>query len=182
MYRPGHDIFESPREPAPALASSGVYSASSAAAPSAEQAANAAAADWQIILQLKRLFARDPALVSVLLRGHRHELPVAYGAALLAGVREALADHPDSAELHYQAAQAAARFGRIRDAEALLDQALALNPCHVEALALLADVCMELNKPQRAFACLRRALEAGAVSSEAVTPVGHDRSGNELSA
>jgi tetratricopeptide (TPR) repeat protein len=145
-----------------------------------EQDADTTATDWQITLQLKKLFARDPALISTLLEGPDDERPAAYAITLLAGAREALAARPDSADLHYHAARAAARIGKTRDTRAWLNRALELNPCHVEALALLADVCMESNEPDRAIACLRRALAAGAFPTSVPLSAEQHGRGNEL--
>jgi Flp pilus assembly protein TadD len=148
---------------------------------SVEEDADATATDWQIILHLKALFERDPTLISALLEDSDEKQSAAHATTILAAAREALAACPDEADLHYHAARAAARSGKKHDAEALLRRALELNPSDVNALVLLADVCMGLDEPHRAVACLQRALAAGAVSHDRLPPVEHDRSGNELS-
>ena len=153
------------------------------AGPSAiEHDADVTATDWQIILHLKALFERKPALIPSLLESVDGKQPAAYVTALITAVREAIAARPDSADLHYHAAGALLRLGKKREAETLLRRALALNPGHADTLLRLAEVCMRLNRPQRAAVCLRRALATDVVSCDTPPSGGPDRSGNELPA
>jgi hypothetical protein len=147
-----------------------------------ERNANALAIDWQIVLHLRALFERDPGLISSLLQNCDGKHPTAYTITLLAAAREALAERPDSVELHYHAARAAACVGEPRNAKTLLERALRIDSGHEGALLLLAEVGKQLEQPHFAGANLPRALAAGAVSTEKSRLKGHDRRGNELPA
>lgn len=133
------------------------------ASSSIEREANAAATDWQIILQLKALFERQPELIASLARETDGIQSDALLSTLLAAAREALAAHPDSADLHFQIARLNMRIGGVQQAEAQAQHALELNPYHVDALLLLVDICTESNQPQRAIAYLQHARAAGVV-------------------
>ncbi|MFQ5805806.1 MAG: tetratricopeptide repeat protein [Phycisphaerae bacterium] len=146
----------------------------------AEQDAKAAGSDWQIILQLKTLFERDPALISSLAEEVDGNQPATYATRLMAAGREALAARPDSADLQYPAARAAARIGTTRAAADLLERALEINPCHVAASVLLSDICLALKEPQRAVVWPQRALTARAAPADEQPAGGRNRRGNEL--
>jgi predicted Zn-dependent protease len=145
-----------------------------------ERDANAAVDDRQVILRLKTLFERDPALLASSLQELDTNQLAVHAATLTAAVREALAARPDSADLHYHAARVAARIGRPHEAADLLERALEINPCHVAASVLLSDVCMVLKQPRRAVAWLQRALAPSVLSSDPPTLTGRNRRGNEL--
>jgi len=72
-----------------------------------ERAANAIAADWQLIVQLTALFERNPALISTFLPDGDGKQSRPQIDALLVAAREALAARPESSELHYHTAAAA---------------------------------------------------------------------------
>jgi len=156
-----------------------VGSPSTSTSEQVKTAADAAATDRRIILHLEGLFADNPALISSLLQDPNSHQPAVCAATVLAAARQALATHPESADLHYHAARAAARIGKPNEAADLLERALEINPCHVAASALLSDVCTALNEPQRAVAWARRALLANAAPADAPA-MGHNRRGNEL--
>lgn len=107
--------------------------------PSAEGAANAAASDWQIVLQLKELFRRDPRLIRNLLDGlpKRSRRCV---AAVFAAAREAASDEPDRMELQRLAGEAALRAGEPLAAGLLLSRVIGENP------AALADIAPLLTR------------------------------------
>jgi len=127
------------RTPAAPLLRRGVASARTALSP-IERDANTTAMDWQIVLQLKMLFERDPTLISLLMEDSTGKHAAAHAGTLLAAVREALAACPDRADLHYQAAKAAARHGQRQDAEALLRRAVELAPSDRDVPLLLDDL------------------------------------------
>jgi len=143
------------------------------------QPADTPAGEWQVVLQLKTLFERDPALISSLLANSGDGPPSGLLTTLLAAVREALAAHPDSAALHYQAAKTHLRVGNRPEARALLRRALELDPACAEALVLLAEVCVELHDAQQALVCLRQALALVRAASGARSAEGQGRRGNE---
>lgn len=145
-----------------------------------EQDADTAAVDWQIVLHLKALFARDPVLISSLLGNPEPRQPAPYAVPLLAAAREALRARPTSADLHYQVAKLVARLGEPQEAAALLGRALTLNPDRADARALLSAVCRQPNKPRAVTTGPQRGPAAGIVSFGVVPPVDHDRRGNEL--
>lgn len=105
-----------------------------------ERSANTCATDWQIILHLRSLFESNPALISTLMADASANAPAGYAETLLVAAKEALAERPGSVDLHLHTAAAAARCGRILEAEAVLRRLLALDPEHATARAMLADV------------------------------------------
>ncbi len=153
---------------------------SSAAFSPAGQDTGSAATDRQIILNLKTLFERDPALISSLMEDPERHPSTPCATTLMVAAREALDARPNSAELHYHVARAAARLGRPQEAASLLERALELNPCHSGASVLLNDVCMLLKEPHRAVAWVQRLLRADTAPPSTVSPGGRDRRGNEL--
>ncbi len=131
----------------------------------AERHAEATAADWQVILHLRTLIARDPAIVLQLLADARHQ-PISYTTTIYAATREAISDHPDRPMLHYYAAAAAAQLGRFREAEAALDESIRLEPKHPAAHLLAARVALETRQHDRVHERLSLAETAGACPNE----------------
>lgn len=153
------------------------------AGPSAiEHDANVAATDWQIILHLKALFERKPAIIPSLFDSADGKQPAAYLTTLITAVREAIAARPDSADLHYHAAGALLRLGKKREAETLLERALALDPDHADSPVRPAEVRTGLNRPQRAATCLRQVPGTSTASPDTPSSRRPDRRGNELPA
>lgn len=110
---------------------------------------------------LGRAFADDPELVETFL-----ELPPAQQdeelfRILVASVRVALQQHPQYADLHYYAARLAERMGRLEDAAAEGERALALNPGYVRALAHLGQLYARLKRDDEAITLLEHAIEFG---------------------
>jgi hypothetical protein len=101
-----------------------------------EPAIDKSAADWQIILHLRALAERDPQCVAGLFEGIESQSPD-YVALIYAAVCEALAAHPDRADLHYYCAWAAIFAKHRAEALPLLDRCLKLAPQHREARMLL---------------------------------------------
>lgn len=180
MNAPGHDCFRPPVQPHAGPSDTAAGRSRRPASLRVDWDADVAATDWQITLHLKALFERDPALISSLLNGTDSEQPAAHALMILAAAREALAAHPDSIDLHYQAAKVAAQVGHTHTAEALLRRMLEMDPNHVGGLVLLADVCIKLSEPQLAVACLHRALMVREAQPGLQSSAGCDRRGNEL--
>lgn len=130
-----------------------------------EREANAAAADWQIVLHLKALFAQRPELITALSREPDGGQSDSCARALLAAACEALATRPDSAELHCHTARLAMHTGGMQQAETLLRRALELDPSHADAVRLLAVVDAQQ----------RLAQGAGGATHHATIPEGYDR-------
>lgn len=131
----------------------------------AERHAEATAADWQIILHLRTLIARDPAIVIQLLADARDQ-PISYTTTIYAATREAISDQPDQPMLHYFAAAAAAQLGRFREAEAAIDESIRLAPKYPAAHLLAARVAVETRQHDRAQERLSLAADVGASPDE----------------
>ena len=131
-----------------------------------EREADAAAQDWQIVVHLKLLFQRDPALLSTLFKDARCAQP-AYATTLMLAANEALAAQPDSVDLLYHLAHAAAGTGKPKQAAELLERAVALNPGHGESVALLSDVRRGLSEANRPAGWLAHRLADGGKKQEA---------------
>ena len=132
----------------------------------ANRHAEATASDWQIILHLRTLIGRDPSIVLELLEDARQQ-PISYTNTIYAATREAIAEQPKQASLHYFAALGAIQLGRFREAEAALDEALDLAPQYSEAHLLAVRVALETRQTGRADERLRRAEQNG-VNPQAV--------------
>ncbi len=144
-----------------------------------EREANAVAADWQVIVHLRQLFERDPTLIGALLGDGSPRRPAGFATTVLVAALEALADRPESASLHYQAARAALQSGYPGEAHRLLERAVELDPANVEAIALLAGFEPHQN------AGVEGKHEAHPARPDSLghpTAGGNDRRGNELPA
>jgi len=131
----------------------------------AERHAETAAADWQIILHLRTLILRNPAIITDLLADARNR-PISYLTTLYAATREAVSDQADNADLHYFAAAAAIHLGRLREAEHALDEAIRLAPHFGAAHLLAARLALESREPVRAHERLTAAERSGAPREE----------------
>ena len=115
---------------------------------SAAREADAAAEDWQIVVHLKVLFQRDPALLSTLFEDARCTRP-AHARTLMIAAAEALAANPDSVPLLYHIAKAALSIGKQTEAAELLERAVTLDPQHTDSIALLSQVRRSLREAQQ---------------------------------
>ncbi|MBK8913745.1 MAG: tetratricopeptide repeat protein [Phycisphaerales bacterium] len=77
-------------------------------------------------------------------------------------VRTAVSLRSAEPELLLHAARFARRSGRVPQAAAWLQDALALSPRHLDALILYGQVVTELSRPQEGAAALERAIALGA--------------------
>ncbi len=148
----------------------------------AEREADAAAADWQIILHLRALFQRDPRLIDALLKDLGAGGPPGFITTVLVAAREALAERPESDALHYYAARAALADGRPGEARTLLQRAVELDPGYTAALALLARI---EDEDRTSTGVKTNAAPGKPVRPEGIggpAAGGSDRRGNELPA
>ncbi|MBU0640506.1 MAG: tetratricopeptide repeat protein [Planctomycetes bacterium] len=107
------------------------------------------------------LFASEPELISAFLE-HGEGTSSGDASTVMAAAWDAIRGHPDYADLHYFAAQAAMRAGRPEQAAVLLEHTLEINPDYLDALILSARVAIALGEPGRAIARLEQALALGA--------------------
>jgi tetratricopeptide (TPR) repeat protein len=111
--------------------------------------------------RLAEMFAGEPELISACLRGAETK-PRAWVRTILAAAQQALAEHPDYADLHYHSSQASVAAGEYDNAARLLDNALRMNSAYRDARLLAGRVALLRQRPQEARAHLETAITQGA--------------------
>lgn len=117
--------------------------------------------DRRAIERLAAIVREDPDFVDAFLSLPASEVDGNVFAALLEVLRQAIRETPSQADLHHRCSQVLWRLGRVQDALAASEQAVALNPRYIAALIQLALLYQSTDRHLEAIARLREAIRHG---------------------
>ncbi len=118
--------------------------------------------DDSAVRRLGELVVQEPEFVETFLALPASGVDAEVFSALAAILQDALARHPEYADLHYHCGQVHRRLGHERKAIEHARQAVSLNPRYVNALILLAGLYRQTSQWAAGIDRLQQALEAGA--------------------
>jgi tetratricopeptide (TPR) repeat protein len=112
--------------------------------------------------ELSRIIAGEPDFVDAFLALPEDKVDSRVFASLLAALTNALAQHPEHAEVHYHRGRVLARLGRQEDAITANERAVQIEPTFTRALIELAKLYQQTDRTNDAVTRLEQAVAAGA--------------------